>query len=350
MMKKLRLFLVATAATAHVMGCGFDTGETDVAAPCAKFTPIHDGEGFVLDEGRMTLHPGQEGIFCTPMRYPAGYEGKQVYITGVNGIVPEGTHHYIMAYSHDPFGAPPLCPDTGSGQVFEGTGNFQDYAVNSSFMSSFDAFSRITFGGGQGAYHFNYPDGYGRLLPLGYFESSHHVQNPTTRSLEICAKFNVRVATAEAIRHPMAVFVGNALGLSISPHSEHIVERTLVSPFDMDVVMLMSHAHKYLTKFEMFAYRDGETTPESLYVSSNWNNPLARIHDPPVHIKTGDGITYRCTYNNVSDGKLTFGIGDSQEMCMPYGLYAYPPDQPLAQPPELSATSSDSMPVVLKER
>jgi hypothetical protein len=349
-MTELRLFLV-TAAAAHALGCGSgsDAGGASVVDYCANFTPISGEEGFVLDEGRMTLHPGQEGVFCNPMGIPARYGGQEAYMVGVSGIVSGGTHHFIMAYSNSPLGSPPLCPDTGSGQVYEGTGNFQDYAVDPGFMSVFKAIYQIAFGAGQGPYTLRFPDGYGRALPLGSFESSHHIWNPTARPLDICAKLNVEAASAGEVRFPMATFVGNAPGLAIPPHAEHIIERTLLAPFDMDVVVLMSHAHHFLTRFEIFAYRNGATTTDSLYASTKWNNPATVVHDPPVRIKQGDGMTYRCTFNNTSDTTVMFGVGRTSEMCMPFGLYAYPPELPRAQPPELSAASLTAVPVTLKE-
>jgi hypothetical protein len=348
-MRALRLFVVTASACTLGCGSGSDNAGTSDGNSCADLTPIAEEAGFVLDEGAMNLYPGQEGVFCNPMGVPARYAGQEVYMTAVNGVVSGGTHHFIMAYSDDPLGTPALCPDTGSGQVFEGAGSFQDYAVDSSFMSVFKTISQIAFGGGQGIYKFRFPDGYGKPLPLGYFESSHHVKNSTARLLPICAKFNVEVATGDKIPFPMAAFVGNALGLAIPPHAEHVIERTVLAPFDMDVVVLMSHAHHFLTKFEMFAYRNGATTTEPLYASSKWDIPATLVSDPPVRIKQGDGITYRCTFNNTSDATLMFGIGNLSEMCMPFGLYAYPPERPRGQPPGLSAASATTSPVILKE-
>jgi hypothetical protein len=97
----------------------------------------------------------------------------------------------------------------------------------------------------------------------------------------------------------------------------------------------------------MFLYEGGAAAAEPVYVSDDWEAPKVQVLDPPVQLAAGDGITFRCTYQNDTPGELRWGVVGG-EMCMPFVLYAYPEGSARGVPPTLSALMNDSAPVVLE--
>ncbi|HEY6562622.1 MAG TPA: hypothetical protein VI072_35385 [Polyangiaceae bacterium] len=334
-----------------LFGCGSSDDEspgTTRAAACDTLPARAAGRGFTLDEGTLELKPGQDGIFCRQMPVPAEYAGGDYFMTGLDAAVSLGTHHFVMTFSDEPMSAvAPLCEDTGSGQVRSGNASFQDFDVNPDASPIVETIRRIAFGGGGGESKVRFPPGYGKPMPTGFFESSHHLLNLRQDPMDICGRFNVYAAPAEEIEHPMGVLFANALHVDVAPNSAGKLEATMIAPEPIDLVVFMSHSHNFLTRFEMFVHRDGKTEAEPVYVNTDWENPLALVQDPPISLKAGDGIMFRCSYQNSTPQKLGWGVIGG-EMCMPFALYSHPKGTARRVPPNLSVLMTDATPKVLE--
>jgi hypothetical protein len=303
---------------------------------------------FALDEGGVTLAAGQEGLFCKQMAIPAAYATPDYFVTGIEADVSLGTHHLIVTASDDaPGSVPTLCKDTGK-QPTTGGASFQDFAVNPDPSSVFETLKRVGFGGGGGTAKIHFPKGYGKPMPLGFFESSHHVLNLGADPVDIHGRYDIFAATGDTIEHPMGVIFANALQVDVPPNSEGSVEGTFTVPQALDVVVMTSHAHNFLKRFEMAVYRGGVTDATPLYVTEDYESPLIQVQDPPLHLDAGDGITFRCTYQNDTAKKLNWGVVGG-EMCMPFLMYADPPGAPRRVPPTMSVAMSSAKPIALAE-
>jgi len=302
---------------------------------------------FSLDEGTMTLNAGQEGLFCRQMPVPV--EQLDSFMTGLDADVSLGTHHLIVTFSDgDMQSEAPLCKDTGSGQVTSGNASFQDFASDPNPLSGVETVKRIGFGGGGGNARVRFPAGYGKAMPRGFFESSHHLLNTGTEPIEIHGRFDVYTAEAHEIAFPLGVLFANQFTIAVAPQSEGSVEGTMTTAAPIDVVAFMSHAHNYLRRFEMFMYRNGAPEAEPAYVSEDWETPRVQVEDPPLHLEAGEGITFRCTYQNDMTTELGWGVTGG-EMCMPLAMYAYPPDTPRAIPPTMSVALYNAAAAELRE-
>ncbi|HVU04337.1 MAG TPA: hypothetical protein VHE30_21415 [Polyangiaceae bacterium] len=301
---------------------------------------------FVLDEGTVTLAAGQEGLFCNQMAVPAEFATPDYFVTGIDADVSLGTHHLVVLASDDPVGSTaPLCKDTGA-QPTTGGGRFQDLALDGNLAQPvIDSLKRVAFGGGGGAAQIRFPEGYGKAMPLGFFETSHHVINPGADPLEIHGRFGVHVAKAEDISHPMGSFFANALDVSVPAGSEGTTEGTMIAPEAMDVVALTAHSHNFTIRFEMFPYRNGAAETNAVYLSESYESPPVTVFDPPLHLEAGEGITFRCTYRNDTAKALGWGV-DGGEMCMPMGMYARP-DGASGVPPTMSVLMNGVAPAPL---
>jgi hypothetical protein len=332
-------FCVAISFASVSTGCG--AGEAQRAAPGAA----SEQPAFSLDEGALTLNPGQEGLFCRQMAVPAAFADGDTFVTGIDADVSLGTHHLIVTASDEaPGSVPTLCHDTGSGQAQDGS--FQDFAVDPNPLSVLETLKRVELGGGGGSAKIQFPKGYGKAMPLGFFESSHHVLNVGQNPIDIHGRFDFFTAKGAEIEFPMGVIFANALKVDIAPQSDGSVEGTLTVPEAIDLVALTSHAHNFLTRFEMYLYRDGKTASEPIYVSESYETPAVVVQDPPVRLNPGDGVTFRCTYRNNTANKVAWGVTGG-EMCMPFAMYAYPDGRAHGAPPTMSAAMSSEAPVAL---
>lgn len=302
---------------------------------------------FVLDEGTVTLSPGQEGLLCNQMAVPAEYASADTFVTGIDADVSLGTHHLVVIGNDDAVGSTAaLCKDTGQ-QATTGGALFQDLAFNADLATPVIAsVKQASFAGGGGTARIRFPTGYGKAMPLGFFESSHHVQNVGTQPLEIFGRFGVHTAKRADIAFPMGVFFANAFTIQVDPLSDGSVEGTMTAPEPIEVVLLTSHSHDFTTRVEMFAYRSGAPESTPVYVSTSYESPAVAVLDPPLHLEAGDGITFRCHYHNGRTTPLTWGVNGG-EMCMPQGMYAYPEGASRETPPTMSVPLMDSTPAPL---
>ncbi len=90
--------------------------------------------------------------------------------------------------------------------------------------------------------------------------------------------------------------------------------------------------------FETRLY-DGQTTqPEVLYTSSEWESPAMTQLATPLHLKAGQGLTFTCHYDNMTNAAIGFGLTATTEMCATMNQYAYPVSTMNQVPPMLGAT------------
>jgi hypothetical protein len=69
------------------------------------------------------------------------------------------------------------------------------------------------------------------------------------------------------------------------------------------VTMVISHMHRRGTLFTV-GFRDGSGPAEEIYSNTRYSEPPARNFDPPMLVKPGQALTYRCTHDNATDPRL----------------------------------------------
>jgi hypothetical protein len=190
---------------------------------------------------------------------------------------------------------------------------------------------KLLFISGEGAYDYALPAGYAFYLPTGagHLVTSHHVFNASDEPRPMYGRFNVHTATTAEITHPINQLNCLLQDIWIAPRSEGTVSATCTTPFPLDLVVLSSHAHQHLRRFEI-ALRG-----EVIYTSTDWDSPKIVTLDEPLSLAAGEGLTFSCTFRNTGDEWIVFGTGDDGEMCAIMSQYAYPPDRPHDVPPSL---------------
>jgi hypothetical protein len=324
----LTAFLFALAAACADEDAPIPEDPSDLAPPPA-------GQGFQLSEGDYTVAAGSEGGFCQRYPIPPGYGAEPLYLGRVESWLPLATHHFFMAYSAEPLAeVEPCYGDTPYHSTADALTPEEEEQIRNDLAN---LKGKMVFGAGVGAYELALPSGYALYLKSGQgqFVGSHHIINFGEGPADMYGVFNVYTADPADIHHPVNILNCLNQNIFVAPHSEADVTGTCTAPFPLDLVILASHAHQYLTSFETRFYDGEKPVGEPIYQSSDWDSPQALILDQPLHLEEGQGLTFNCHYQNDTDETITFGAGDYLEMCATMNWYAYPADRPNEVPPSL---------------
>jgi hypothetical protein len=294
-------------------------GDPAVAPPPTELAPPAEGRGFQLDEGDFELAPGEEGLYCMRLPVPSSYGDAPLFVTQIESRLPVGTHHFFMAYNTETVDEQVGCFPSGA------------YVSTEESEQHDGGGGKLMFLSGEGEYSYTLPAGYAFYLPsgAGHMVTSHHVLNVSDETRMMYGRFNVHTAPAEEIAHPINQLNCLLQDIWVAPHSESTVSGTCTAPFDLDLVVLASHAHQHLRRFEMLL--DGET----IYESTDWDSPDIVTLAEPRRMHAGDGLEFRCTFRNDGAEWIVFGTGDYGEMCAIMNQYAYPAERTGEVPPSL---------------
>lgn len=316
---------VALVALAFVMACGAEADKEDSLAP-----PPAEG-GFQLDLGTFQLAAASEAMYCLKVPVPAPYSDTPFTISGIDSDLAFGTHHFFMAHNPTPLSKREPCIGDSPLVPFENDLEDSERPDHEGLSEG-----KLVFGAGVGEYSYRMPQGYGMAIPdPGHFVTSHHVLNLTDSEVTIHGRFNVYTQPLSETPHPTNILNCDNRDISVDPQTQAEISGTCTVPFDLDLVLVASHAHAYLTKFEARIYDGEKTLEEVIYTNYQWDSPNISIMDPPISLKKGMGITFTCHYNNHTNHELEYGFGKYGEMCASMNGYAYPTDRTFEVPPSL---------------
>jgi hypothetical protein len=290
-----------------------------------------EDEGFQIDEGTFQLESGREASYCMRLAIPERYGAEPLFITRIDSRLSAYTHHFFMAYEARP-GVKEDRPCLGSEPLtYIGTGESERADPHAGVAA------KMVFIAAVGEDSYRLPPGYGIHVKSGkgHFLTSHHVVNPTEVTQELYGVFNIYTAKKEDVTNPINILNCLLQHIDVPAKSEASLKATCVAPFDLDLVVLGSHAHQHLTKFEMRFYDGENTVGDPFYTSTTWDSPAIVPLQEPLSLRTGQGITFNCDFKNPGDQPITFGNGEYGEMCAVMSAYAFPKDRPYEVPPSL---------------
>jgi hypothetical protein len=301
-------------------------GVDGIEEPSTTLPVMDPSLGFTLDEGEFTVQPNEEGIFCLRIPVPEEWRGRDLALLGWDSDLPLFTHHFFMSYSNTPLDSDVPVPcegDSAWSQVQEAGFGHSD--------------GKLAFGAGEGiSVGKGLIDGYGKLLSAGgHFMTSHHVLNFSDKPIKMHGRFNIYVKDAAETPHLVNGLFCLNQDVEIPATSDASITGTCTMPFDLDLVMLSSHAHQYLQRFEMHIVRDGVKDPSPVYVSTDWDSPDMKFLDQPIAMKEGDAIEFTCHYSNPTDEVVDYGLGVYNEMCAAMNVYSLPASVKNGVPPSL---------------
>lgn len=293
--------------------------------------PPDEDDGFQIDEGRFLLESGKEAVYCMRLPIPERYGDAPLFIRGIDSKLSSHTHHYFMAYQPKPHITEPKGCFNDQPLTFIGNGEGERPDPHEGLNS------KMIFIAAVGEDHYALPDGYAMMLKSseGHFITSHHAVNATLQTQELYGVFNVYTSRAEEVTHPINILNCLLNDVHVPPGSQASLSATCIAPFDLDLVVLGSHAHQHLVKFEMRFFDGENTVGDPFYTSTQWDSPAIVPLKEPMPLRGGQGVTFTCTFRNDGDQEITFGTGDYGEMCAIMSAYAFPKDRPNELPPSL---------------
>lgn len=142
-----------------------------------------------------------------------------------------------------------------------------------------------------------------------------HLFNTTSDAKDAFVTFKVTFTDPGAVTNKVASMFLNQVLLSVPPGMS-TQSRTYTLAQDINLMGTGSHMHKQGVHFVATA------NGMNLYDGTEWQEPMPRVYNPPLHLTAGTRITWACTYNNQTGQTLTFGESASKnEMCIYEGEF-----------------------------
>ena len=252
--------------------------------------------GYQVSVGPFTVPPGQEKTMCAFV--VLGNE-EASSLNRIQTAMSAGSHHmnlYLALAEIDKEGTTACGSDT-MGQL-------------------------IVFGAQQAEHDVVLPAGIGYPLPAGQqvILEAHYI-NPTLEPVEALGVANIHLAEEGEIKEHagiMALFPDN---IFVPAGGAATVTSRCLVPFDAEIVIMMSHMHRFGQYFEAY-HVDPSTSPETrnlVYTNEDWHTPEYKQLSEGnfLDVAAGDLIEFSCHYQNETDSAVTGGpSAETNEMCI----------------------------------
>lgn len=107
----------------------------------------------------------------------------------------------------------------------------------------------------------------------------------------------------------------------------------------IQIISLQSHMHRRGVGFVADLTDGAGEKLEQIYTSSSWEDVPIHPFDPPLPVKAGQALDYRCHYENREPRDVAQGLTTKDEMCMLIGPY-FPRDRHLEECQDESGASA----------
>jgi hypothetical protein len=241
------------------------------------------------------VQPGAEVFYCQSFANPWN---AQVDIKTYDLNMAVGSHHMFAFYeSNATNGAVAPCPEGGL------------------------TFGAFTFTSQTQVVSQTYPPTVGATIPQTTgFNMMVHYLNTTSAPINAEVALTMYVAKPNVVtNHAGVIFLNNA-AISVPSTGMPVVTTSTYSlPQDVYILASSSHMHKFATNFVSTA-----SSGQTLYSTTQWDEPKAQPYSPPLLLNTGTTITWSCTDVNTTGATLTFGeSANTNVMCIAVDIF-YP--------------------------
>lgn len=268
-------------------GCG-DVREHD---------PDPDRAGFGL-EMEVTVAPGEEAWKCQIGELPI--DGPR-YVHAVEHEQTHGMHHMdVMILLWSGVNLPPGLYDCGP-----------LYAENPRLMEETTLYASQSPTG-----DIVLPPGTVAEIPgpLTVMHEIHYV-NTTDAPQRVFSRIRAKTIPPTEVTQTIWGIAVRDTHLEIPAGSRHVEWTRCEFDADVDILFLSSHTHELGRLVEIFRW-DGVATGESVYRNTDWQTPvLAAFDRAPLHVAAGQGLEFRCEFENDRDQPVGWGFGAQDEMC-----------------------------------
>lgn len=284
-----------------------DVTATPDAAVTADVTVVTDAPADAAAPERrevtvppQVIMPGQEVTRCREVRLG---NAAPMLVRGIHVSIPHGSHHVIVYRSRATTEQPELTDCRGLSGILAGTAPL--------FIAQ------------QPESGIDFPDGVGLSIAANQMiRLEEHFINTGSTPIMVGARVTFDLADGDGLTPADMMFWGTA-GINVAPHTMGTAQYFRPVLAGVNVFGLTSHTHQYGVRSTVERATALTGMGTELHRSTNWEEPPLTRFSPPLTFAEGEGLRLVCTYNNTSNGRLSFGESFNQEMCFLWAYY-YP--------------------------
>lgn len=266
-------------------------------------------DGFQVRSIGTEIQPGEDVEYCEVARLP-GAESDHYFAKSFEFANNIGSHHLIVSAAAPGSAVEAKLKALGVGE------RVPCFSAENQFGN--DAF--VGVGGTQQPYNaVALPEGVGReyyggqLLVFDY-----HYLNTREEPIPARSAVNFHLTDAASVEHIARGFSFSNVTIATAPvaHASFTGE----CHFRSDVMLsgLTRHTHRWGRDYSVW-FSGGPRDGEEIWTSHDWQHETIYNFDEPIRMHAGEGLRFRCDFENDTARTLRYGVSASDEMCILFG-------------------------------
>lgn len=309
------LIVVCTSVIAFT-GCGDDQhAQLSIAAADGGDDPQYLGlatpnPGLQVRDLGTEIASGEDVEYCEVAQIPPD-QPHSLYVTRFELGNAPSSHHLIISA---------ITPSSVAEDKVAALGIGQRVPCISA-ESAFGADGVVRLAGSQSPYS-DQPmvAGVGRELHAGqYLVFDYHYLNSTDATVDARSAINLHTAPEAAIQNLASEFGFRNYTLAIAPDASGSYTAECHFKHDLMLGSITRHTHRWGTNFTVW-FAGGDRDAEQIWTSDDWQHANDYAFDAPVLMHAGEGLRFRCDFQNTTDHTLRFGTSATDEMCILFGV------------------------------
>ncbi|MBI2058771.1 MAG: hypothetical protein HYT87_03290 [Nitrospirae bacterium] len=269
--------------------------------------------GYQIRADPIRVDAGEESEVC---QHAATVAGPGEAVRRIEVAAGPGLHHFILfTWESESAPTPSRWPCVAAG-IGGDLSHILDFRPLSGFPPQ--PYSEILF-----------PEDVGfPLRPNQAFVLDGHFLNlGATQQRESSLTVNLHTVSQSEVSHLARILYDINLSFRVPASSRGYAEGTWEAKEDIHLFALTSHTHRRGIEVTIHHAERLPGDPasfeekEPLYRSRDWSSPAFAVFTEPILIRAGDGLRYRCLFDNDKMIPLIFGVTSEDEMCILYGFY-----------------------------
>jgi hypothetical protein len=247
--------------------------------------------------------------------YEALNNNEALFVNRVDMAMSPGSHHLILYELSDDI-PEELIPEAN---VFRDVRDAYGNYILSNLMIT--PYLQFVTGTQWPLMNYHFPPGVALRIPAnGGFDVNPHYVNRSDEVIQGEIYANLHTVDSSQVEHVAELLFMNNLDFNLPPQAITTVTRTFLVDERIEIFQLFSHAHEHMTEFRVFI-DGGPRNGELVYVAYDWEHPPILELDPILTLEPGQGLKLVATYDNDTDGTISFGLLSSDEMMILFGAY-----------------------------
>ena len=265
-------------------------------------------DGFMVRSVGAEIQPGEDVEYCEVAQLP-GDPSETYYVKSTELGNASGSHHLLVS------AAIPGSSVEAKLQALGVRNRVECFGAESQFGPEF-----ISVGGSQQPYRkLALPVGVGRELRGGQLlVFDYHYFNTQDTPIDARSVVSFHLTKKSEVSHVVRDFGFYNYTIATSPMSQGSFVGECHFKEDVMLGSLSRHTHRWGTDFKVW-YAGGPYDGQPIWSSHDWQHEVDFAFDLPVELRAGEGLRFRCKYDNDTTHALRFGTSATDEMCILFG-------------------------------